>query len=43
MYSVGDDGVDDGGVPVDLNIPTRLNPRGDIVVYLETQKRQQKP
>jgi hypothetical protein len=40
VYSVGDDGVDDGGFPVDRR-RTDGRPResGDIVVYLRTQPR----
>jgi hypothetical protein len=37
VYSVGDDGIDDGGVPVDPTIPNYKHPRGDIVVFLVTQ------
>jgi len=39
VYSVGDDGVDDGGVPVDPDGDRRHREHGDIVVYLVTQPR----
>jgi hypothetical protein len=39
LYSVGADGVDDGGVPVDPDGDRFHREHGDIVVYLVTQPR----
>jgi hypothetical protein len=39
IYSIGDDGVDDGGVPVDPDGNRFHREHGDIVVYLVTQPR----
>jgi hypothetical protein len=39
VYSIGDDGVDDGGIPVDPEGDRFRRMHGDLVVYLATQTR----